>query len=179
MSLKAVWNKASQQNAMSPKEQCKLWALRQVLRKQKEDDKQYAWMASQVTLAGGGRPGREAVRQFFERVDKAASDWYPGYSSSSKRGRPLEMTPAKRRAIATSMMAANGPGLGWGRVEESSDSRKHARKQLSSNCRHRGFRSLLCNAHFAQWFLCTRGCTIADRRPRLLCLQPFVAFAGL
>ena len=54
---------------MSPKEQCKLWALRQVLRKQKEDEKQYAWMASQVTLADGEHPGRDAVRQFFERVD--------------------------------------------------------------------------------------------------------------
>ena len=68
-------------------------------------------MASQVTLADGEHPGRDAVRQFFERVDKAGSDWYPGYSSGSKRGRPLEMTPAKRRAIATSMMAAKKRGL--------------------------------------------------------------------
>ena len=116
MTLHEIWTTAAE-GRMSPKEQCKLWALRQVLRKQGEDDTQYEWMASQVMLARGSQrkkkvarhPGREAVRQFFERVDAAGDDWYPGYSAG-QRGRKTEMTPGKRRAIATSMMAAKKRG---------------------------------------------------------------------
>ena len=108
MALRDAWTEAAN-GRLSPREQCKLWALRQVLRKQGEHDEQYEWMASQVTVAGGGHPGRQSVREFFKRVDGAGDAWFPGYNSG-KRGRPLEMTKKKRRAIATSMMAAKARG---------------------------------------------------------------------
>ena len=56
-----------------------------------------------MSLGGGGRPSREAVRQFFTRVD-AKEGWYPGRAPA--QGRPKELTSAKRKAIADSMMAA-------------------------------------------------------------------------
>ncbi len=109
MTLREMWTHAAP-NRMAPKEQCKLWALRQVIRKNEENDKQYDWMASQVTVVGGGHPGRDAVRQFFERVDAAGQGWYPGYCAGKKRGRPVELTTAKRSTIAKSMMAAKKRG---------------------------------------------------------------------
>ena len=55
---------------MPLKEQCKLWALREVLRMQGEDDTRYGWMSTKVLLGNGKNPGRNAVRTFFRRVDK-------------------------------------------------------------------------------------------------------------
>jgi hypothetical protein len=49
------------------------------------------------------------VREFFQRVDAAGKEWYPGHTEG-KRGRPVEMTPKKRKAISTSMMAAKKRG---------------------------------------------------------------------
>ena len=108
MALREAWTTAAP-GRLSPAEQCKLWALRQVLRMQGEDDEQYDWMASQVTVMGGGHPGRQSVRDFFKRVDAAGDSWYPGVSLG-KRGRPLEMTKKKRQALAKSMMAAKARG---------------------------------------------------------------------
>ena len=53
MALKAAWTHAAN-GRMPPIEQAKLWALREVLRKQDEDIDQYTWMASQVRVHGGG-----------------------------------------------------------------------------------------------------------------------------
>ena len=64
MALARAWRDAKR-GSMAPIEQAKLWALRAILQKQGEDDEQYAWMATQVRVVGGGQPGREAVRQFF------------------------------------------------------------------------------------------------------------------
>ena len=47
---------------LPPSEQCKLWALREVLNKEGEDTAQYEWMSQQVQVKGGDSPGREAVR---------------------------------------------------------------------------------------------------------------------
>ena len=95
---------------MTPREQCKLWALREVLRKQGGDAAQYEWMSQQVTVVGGGRPGRNAVRCFFQRVDAAGDAWYPGYTAG-RRGRRPEMTPKKKKLLAGSMMAAKKRGV--------------------------------------------------------------------
>ena len=77
---------------MAPIEQAKLWALRTILRKQGEDDDKYAWMATQVRVVGGGHPGREAVRQFFQLTpphppyndppynDAVTGEWGKGYT---------------------------------------------------------------------------------------------------
>ena len=79
-------------------EQAKLWALRTVLRKQCEDDDQFQWMADEVHVVGGGHPTRQSVREFFARVDEDAAGWYPG-RATKKTGRPVEMTPLKRKSL--------------------------------------------------------------------------------
>ena len=109
MLLRDVWTVAAE-GRLSPREQCKLWALRQVLRLLDKDDAQYEWMSSQVLVEGGTHPSREAVRTFFRRVDSAGQSWYPGYTAG-KRGRPASMTPKKRKAISRSMMAAKKRGV--------------------------------------------------------------------
>ena len=68
MALSWKWTHAPQGH-LPPKEQAKLWALREVLTKQGEDAEQYHWMASRVHVVGGGAPSRGAVRRFFERVE--------------------------------------------------------------------------------------------------------------
>ena len=75
--------------------QCKLWGLREALRMLGQDDKQYGWMSSRVSLASGERPGRNAVRTFFKRVDEAGDTWYPGFFAGA-RGRKPALTPKKR-----------------------------------------------------------------------------------
>ena len=59
MALAEAWLYAPE-GTMPPIEQAKLWGLRQALRKIKEPDDQYSWMAEQVTVRGGGNPSREA-----------------------------------------------------------------------------------------------------------------------
>ncbi len=102
MSLKEQWHRASE-TRLALIEQAKLWGLRWALRNLKQDDKQYEWMASQVVNGGGASPGRDAVRQFFERVDEAGAAWHPGMRSDAV-GRPKELTEAKAKAIAKSAM---------------------------------------------------------------------------
>ena len=85
MALRNAWTTAPH-GRLTPKEQCKLWALREVLRKQGEAEDQYEWMASQVTVVGGGCPGRQSVREFFQRVDAAGVEWFPGYTDGRRGG---------------------------------------------------------------------------------------------
>ena len=110
MALREAWTRAAA-DRLPPKEQAKLWGLREALRKLNAKDTQYAWMASKVRVNGQGNrhPGRQSVREFFERVDKDPEGWYPG-SRSEDVGAPTQLTPAKRKAIATSMMCAKQRG---------------------------------------------------------------------
>ena len=55
MALREAWTRAAE-GRMSPSEQCKLWALREVLREQQQSDTQWEWMASRVQVVGGGNP---------------------------------------------------------------------------------------------------------------------------
>ena len=111
MALREAWTRAAD-DRLPPKEQAKLWGLREALRKLDQDDTQYAWMASKVRVNGQGdrHPGRQSVREFFERVDKDPAGWYPG-SRSADVGAPTQLTPAKRKAITTSMMCAKQRGV--------------------------------------------------------------------
>lgn len=102
MSLKEQWHRASA-TRLAPIEQAKLWGLRWALRKLKEDDKQYEWMASKVTTGSGGPPSRDVVRKFFGRVDEAGADWHPGMRSDAV-GRPKELTETKANVIAKAAM---------------------------------------------------------------------------
>ena len=52
MALRKVWTKAAK-GRLSPKEQCKLWALRQVLQLLGKDEAQYDWGSKQVLVEGG------------------------------------------------------------------------------------------------------------------------------
>ena len=76
MALAGAWL-TGKRGSMAPIEQAKLWALRVVLRKQGEEEDQFAWMSTQVKVVGGGHPTREAVRQFLQRVDQDEA-WHPG-----------------------------------------------------------------------------------------------------
>jgi hypothetical protein len=114
MALQSAWTHASV-GRLSPKEQAKLWGLREALKKLNEDEKQYEWMASCVhTVVMPGmpvqNPCRQSVRDFFERVDQDVDGWYPGRAFGAKPGRHADMTPGKRKLIATSMMAAKKRG---------------------------------------------------------------------
>ena len=88
---------------LAPAEQAKLWALRKVLQKEGGASDQYQWMASQVSLLGGGHPTRQAVAQFFARVD-ADKKWNPGKREPGQ-GRPQQLTKKKRSIIARSAMS--------------------------------------------------------------------------
>ena len=61
MLLRDIWTVAAG-GRLSPREQCKLWALRQVLQLLGMDEAQYDWMSKQVFVEGGPHPSREAVR---------------------------------------------------------------------------------------------------------------------
>ena len=71
MALREAWTRAAE-GRMSPSEQCKLWALREVLREQQQSDTQWEWMASRVQVVGGGNPARQSVQEFFNAWIKLA-----------------------------------------------------------------------------------------------------------
>ena len=76
---------------LAPVEQVKLLGLRWALRKLKHDPECYEWMSHQVSVVGGGHPSRQAVRQFFARVDEVGEkQWHPGMRSEDV-GRPKEV----------------------------------------------------------------------------------------
>ena len=102
MALACAWTVVAE-GRLSAAEQAKLWGLREALKMIGEDSGQWQLMADRVSVGGGGHPSREAVRQFFTRVD-ATEGWYLGRATGA--GRPKELTPAKRKVIADSMMAA-------------------------------------------------------------------------
>ena len=94
MALREAWLRGKQ-GSLAPCEQAKLWALREVLRKQDEATDQYQWMSEQVRVVGngrttgGGNPGRAAVKKFFDRVDEVGTAWYPGAQQKVSSGRPV------------------------------------------------------------------------------------------
>ena len=79
------------------------------MRKLKQDDKQYGWMAAQVKVNGTGdklgkdNPSGDVVRKFFQRVDEMSKSWHPGKKSQSV-GRPKDMTEAKAGTLVNSAM---------------------------------------------------------------------------
>ena len=115
MALRDVWGRAAAKS-MPPMEQCKLWGLREALRMLGQGDSQYQWMADQVFVNGPDNtlsdkhPGRQSVREFFQRVDSDFQGWYPGRAFGEKPGPKTQLTPAKRKLLAHSMMAAKKRG---------------------------------------------------------------------
>ena len=84
--------------------QAKALALREVSR-ELHGRTQLAWIAARVEKAGGGHPSLGALHKFFKVVD-ADDEWFPGKQRGARRGAKPLMTPAKRRCIAQSAMAA-------------------------------------------------------------------------
>ena len=69
----------------------------------------FEWIASKLKVGGGGSPSRQAVRMLLSKVDDD-EEWYPGKSYQTQHGPAPLLTKKKRRAIATSMMAAKKKG---------------------------------------------------------------------
>ena len=72
----------------------------------------YQWIADRVVVNGkdGAHPCRQSIRDLIEKITSDI-EWFPGKASGAKRGPAPLLTPAKRRAIATSMMAAKKKNL--------------------------------------------------------------------
>ena len=94
---------------LAPKEQLRAVALRDAMQEFGDDSANYQRIANKLTVGGEGSPSREVVRLLLNRVDED-SDWYPGKSYQAKHGPAPLLSPAKCRAIATSMMAAKKRG---------------------------------------------------------------------
>ena len=91
--------------ALCPLEQMRAWALRVTQRDLLggEGAVNYAAIADRVTKVGGGHPGRDAIRQFLDRVD-ADPDWYPGKNYRTRSGPAPVLRGTKRRQVAKSAM---------------------------------------------------------------------------
>ena len=120
--VEELWTVAPVGN-MPPLEQMKAFALREVLQSAdvkiancKEGPVNYQWIAERVKVYTEDQrvvrhPSRVAIKLFFEKVD-ADEGWYPGKTyHTKKRGPQPLLNKAKRRAIASSMMAAKKSGV--------------------------------------------------------------------
>ena len=101
--LRDMWLHA-QDGRLCAWEQAKALALREVSR-ELHGRTQLEWIAARVEKAGGGHPSHAALHKFFKVVD-ADDEWFPGKQRGARRGAKPLMTPAKRRCIAQSAMAA-------------------------------------------------------------------------
>ena len=109
-SLESLW-KEGRKGALCPLEQMRAWALRVTQRDLLggEGAVNYAAIADRVTKVGGGHPGRDAIRQFLDRVD-ADPDWYPGKNYKTRSGPAPVLRGAKRRQVAKSAMGLKKGG---------------------------------------------------------------------
>ena len=62
------------------------------------------WVAQRLTKNGGGCPTTASLHELFHKID-ADPEWFPGKHSGEKRGPKPLFNAAKRRCVATSMMA--------------------------------------------------------------------------
>ena len=103
-SLRDLWLTAPQ-GRLSPWEQAKALGLREASRVLHNGRANMPWIAERVAKVGGGHPNKSSLHEFFKLVD-ADEDWFPGKHNGAKRGPKPLLTPAKRRCIAQSAMAA-------------------------------------------------------------------------
>ena len=100
-SLRGLWVSAPP-GQLSPLEQCKAWALREAARESGEP-LNMEFVASRLSLKGGGNPAREAVRQLYLRMD--AKGWLPGRKEYKRKPGPAEaLSSAKKRRVAEAAM---------------------------------------------------------------------------
>ena len=107
--LKEYWHAAAP-GTLSPWEQAKALAFREASKAIHNKGKvKLDWVASKLTKKGGGCPQKGSMSEFLSKADEDP-EWFPGKHSGAKRGRKPRLTPAKRRCIAQSLMAAKKRG---------------------------------------------------------------------
>ena len=106
--LEDAWH-AGKQGCLSPLEQSKAWALREVYRELKTPEKKlYTKVAKKLTKVGGGKPTSRAVLKLFAKVDND-DDWHPGKAEEG-RGRKPALSGVARNAIKRSAEATKKNG---------------------------------------------------------------------
>ena len=114
--LQDLWLEGKE-GCLSPLEQCRAWALREVYRELGTPEKKlYTKVAEKLTKVGGGQPTSRAVLLLFEKVDNS-DDWYPGKVEEG-RGRKPALTGLARSAIQRSAesIKRNGGEPTYGRI---------------------------------------------------------------
>ena len=107
-SLEDLW-KDGKEGCLSPLEQCRAWALREVYREDEVPEKKlYTQVAAKLTKIGGGHPTPRAVLKLFGRVDNDG-DWYPGKVQEG-RGRKQVLTGLAKGVIKRSAEAMSRRG---------------------------------------------------------------------
>ena len=107
-SLQDLW-KAGKEGCLSPLEQCRAWALREVYREMQIPEKKlYTKAAQKLTKIGGGQPTSRALLLFFEKVD-GDEEWYPGKVEEG-RGRKPALDGTAKNAIKRSAEAMKSNG---------------------------------------------------------------------
>ena len=95
--LEDAWH-AGKQGCLSPVEQPKAWALREVYRELKTPEKKlYTKVANNLTKIGDGKPTSRAVLKLFAKVDNDA-DWHPGKAEQQNLGESVHGCPAATNA---------------------------------------------------------------------------------
>ena len=113
MSLKELWT-ASKEGCLSPLEQSRAWALREVYRENEVPEKKmYTLIASKVTkTATTGKkktpPTARAILKLFSKID-SDPDWYPGKVVGGC-GRKPALSPLAKSVIARSAMTLKKKG---------------------------------------------------------------------
>ena len=88
-SLKDLWT-AGKEGSLSPLEQCKAWALREVYKENGTPEKKlYTKVAQKLVKIGpqGGQPTSRAVLKLFAKID-SDDDWYPGKVEEGRGRKP-------------------------------------------------------------------------------------------
>ena len=106
--LEGLWRNG-RTGTMCALEQAKAWGFREAQRARGEEEN-LAEIARSVVKVGGGNPGRESPRTFFETVDNDP-EWYPGKSYQVKHGPAPALNGTKRQCGAASAMADKKAGI--------------------------------------------------------------------
>ena len=107
-SLQDLW-RTGKEGCLSPLEQSRAWALREVYREMEIPEKKlYTKIADKLTKIGGGQPSSRAVLKLFGKAD-SDDDWYPGRVKEG-RGRKPALTGLARSSIQRSAEAIKRNG---------------------------------------------------------------------
>ena len=107
-SLQDLWQKGKA-GSLTPLQQTRAWALREVYREMKVPEKKlYSKVALKLKKVGGGSPTPRAVLRLFEKVD-SGHGWYPGKVAAG-RGRKPALSGLARSVIKRSAEAMKRSG---------------------------------------------------------------------